>query len=99
MKIKVAVFTNSHEGHHVFETYEDGSCWADEFGNYIRLTDAIEVEFPDRNPENVLKDHLKHIDDKEAELRANFQMKLNELEAWRSNLLSLPAEVKDGNAA
>lgn len=61
--------------------------------NYVRATQWVEVDFPERSAAELIPDQLAALDAKEQELRAAFMEKLNELAEARAKLRALTHEV------
>lgn len=72
---------------------EEGTARMMERTGWVRLTEFTEIEFTPLPPAEVIEGQLKLIDAAEAELRAKFQEKLNQLANERRALLSLTHEV------
>lgn len=94
MKIKLALFKTNYNSVTAISTGEDGTCWADEDSDYVRMTESEEIEFTELDRNKVVDAELKKIDAQEKKMRAAFSAAINELEDRRASLLSLPAPVQ-----
>ena len=91
MKIKLALFKTNYNSVSAISTDEDGTCWADEDSDYVRMTESAEVEFQELDRSKVVDAELKKINEQENKIRAAFSAAISELEDRRASILSLPA--------
>lgn len=94
MKIKLGLFKTAHNSISAIAVEKNGKSWADEDGDYVRLTESKDVEFKELDRRQVVDAELVKIDAQEKKIRAAFFAAINELEDRRSSLLSLPAPVQ-----
>ena len=59
-------------------------------GDYIRISEYIDVEFVEKNREEVVKREIDHIDKQIQTIRSAAQIKTNDLEQRKAELLALP---------
>lgn len=87
-KISVAVFKNiESDCMGGFETI-DQKHW-EKMDNYVRISEYVEVEFPQLQDEIVIDKYIEALDRSERSIRLEFQRKLDELAGQRANLLAL----------
>lgn len=75
----------------IFEPHADGSDPCTD--TYIRVSEYVEIDFPPRAPEEIVPAQLAALDKAEQDLRAQFQLKLNEIADARARVRSLTHEV------
>jgi hypothetical protein len=56
---------------------------------YVRLSEFIDIELPERVTEEVLNDKLDVLDKAETELRAKYQVELENIKTKRQELLAI----------
>ena len=78
-------------GRIILQRYE-GDPDPDRSGNYVRLTEWADVEFSERAPEEIVPAQLAALDKAEQDLRAQFQLKLNEIAEARAKVRCLTHE-------
>jgi hypothetical protein len=69
----------------VLETYED----PDDREDYIRVSDVVDVDFPDRANSEIVAKELGCIDKQIKTVQVAAEVKLNELKQRRDELLAL----------
>ena len=75
----------------VFESRSDGSDPCPD--SYVRISEYVDIDFPPRAPEEIVPAQLAALDKAEQDLRAQFQLKLNEIADARARVRSLTHEV------
>lgn len=60
---------------------------------YVRVTEWVDVEFPDLGAEDLVPAQLAMLDRKAEEVKAEFTAKLREIAEARASLLALTHEV------
>jgi len=93
MKIKLAVFKDGDRGR-VMDITEHGS-WILNDDDYIQITEIIEVEFQPLKDVDVVGKQVAAIDRKIKEFKAATQVKLNQMEQAKQELLSLSHSEAD----
>ena len=68
----------------------DGDEWA--ISGYTRITEWVDVEFPDLGAEDLVPAQLAALDRKAEEVKAQFTAKLREIAEARASLLALTQE-------
>jgi hypothetical protein len=87
-KISVAVFKSIEpSGMSGFETI-DQKHW-EKMDNYVRISEYVEVEFPQLQDEIVIDKYIEALDRSERAVRLEFQKRLDEIAGQRANLLAL----------
>lgn len=87
-KISVAVFKSiESNGMSGFETIDQKS-W-EKMDNYVRISEYVDVEFPELQDEIVIDKYLEALNRAEQAARVELQRKLDEIANQRSNLLAL----------
>lgn len=61
-----------------------------EMSGYARVSEWIDVEFPQLSNDEVIQSALRSIDKAEQEVREKFQAELDRFKGMRANLLALP---------
>jgi Mg2+ and Co2+ transporter CorA len=90
MKLILGVFKSEYEIITVFRVREDGSCYGDILPNYVRVSENVEVEFPELDQAEILRNQLEALTRQEKEVLKEFQDKLDTIEEKRASLLALP---------
>ena len=98
MKVTVSLFksakygwTLAHIHEHndtTIETALDGS------DDHIRLSKAVQIDFPEVDKNEILQKELELIDKAEKTIAAEYQLKLTALQNRRNDLLSISHEVE-----
>ena len=70
---------------------DEGDAWTIE--GYTRITEWVDVEFPDLGAEDLVPAQLAALDRKAEEVKAEFTAKLREIAEARASLLALTHEV------
>ena len=94
MKMRVAVFShgvdtawlvtwNQHEGD------DDSYCP----GGYVRVSDWVDVDFPERPRADVVPEQIAKLDERADEIRREMLAKLNEIACEKASLLALTHEA------
>lgn len=65
----------------------------DQIPSYVRLTEFVEVDFPDLHSDEVVSKQLASIDAAELKLREAFEGQLNNIQDMRSKLLALTVKA------
>jgi len=73
---------------------DDGTCWCDDSSEYYRISETIDVEFPELDRQTVLDKQLSAIDKQIQSVRAECEVKIGRLDRQKQELLALP----DGGA-
>lgn len=63
---------------------------AEQFSDYVRISEYVDVEFPTRSKDEVIEKQLAAINAAETALRNKFQTALNSIERQRAELMALP---------
>lgn len=90
MKARIAMFESTKwGGYHSFSTINDED--RDEFGGgeYVRATEYVDVEFPERERGDVIKAQLSALDAEEDKVREDSARKLANIADRRRSLLAL----------
>lgn len=89
MKIRIAMFS------HTTYKYDELCTWdrEEDSKDWVRISEWVEVDLPERSPQVVLDKHLHNLALHETELRADMMEKLQKVEKRRKELLALPAPV------
>ena len=102
MKMLCAVFKNAkYNTTFIAECDETGECFADRNPEYVRLSETIEVEFPELPKETIIAKQLAALDRMKGEVMEAFAARLEEIEHKRAELLALPAPsaTEEGEAS
>lgn len=96
MKLKLAVFETGtrYRCKIALAEYEAGKFVGDDSPEYVRLTETVEVEFPELPSEAIIGSQVKQLDAAEAELRRQFAEALRAIVDRRAELLALPAPTE-----
>lgn len=90
MKIRVAMFECvKWGGHYPFQQVEGVDKDTFSNGEYVRATEYVDVEFPDRGASNMVKDQLAALDREEEKVREESASKLALIDNRRRSLLAL----------
>jgi hypothetical protein len=84
MKEKIAVFKDI-EGNYTSFLGEFADYWT----NYVRISEFVEVEFPEREKATVIPDEIKVLDNMADEIRAKATEGLNNINRRKEELLAL----------
>ena len=96
MKMLCAVFKHTEYGTNVIlECDETNECFADRHLGYLRLSETVEVEFPELPKETIVAKQLAALDRMKDEVMETFAAKLEAIEHKRAELLALPAPSAD----
>lgn len=96
MKQRLALYISAGE-----KLHEGGSNarpigpWAEDHPDYVRVTDFMEIDFPDRAPSEYVPDQVKALRAKADEIRVESTKKLQTIEDMISSLAAiehLPSE-------
>jgi hypothetical protein len=63
--------------------------WAEGFSSYVRISEYIEVEFPDREQAECIKEEVNLLDNMADEIRAKATEGLNNINRRKEELLAL----------
>lgn len=92
MKMLCAVFQHAkYNTTFVTECDETGECFADSAPEYVRLSETIEVEFPELSKETIIAGQLAALDKEKEEATAIYAERLAEIADKRALLMALPA--------
>ncbi len=69
----------------------EGDAWTIE--GYTRITEWVDVEFPDLPPEIIVPAQIAELDRQAAKIKAEFTARLHEIAEARASLLALTHEV------
>ena len=86
--MKIAQFKNAN-GYVTLFDWNEHRKDNDAILDYVRCSEWVQVEFPQRAPEELIPAQLSILDAAEQELRVKFEEKLRELADMRAKLLSL----------
>ena len=70
---------------------DEGDAWT--IDGYTRITEWVDVEFPELAPEVLVPAKIADLDRKAEEIKAEFAAKLREIADARASLLTLMQEV------
>lgn len=87
MKVLIALFKTEYADQSAFLCRDDGTCWADECERYTRLTDTIEVDFPEIPIEVRRSVQLSKLEQQEEKAREEFNKMLNGITKERTALM------------
>ena len=92
MKMLCAVFKHAkYNTTFIAECDETGECFADRKPEYVRLSETVEVEFPELPKETIVEGQLAALDKEKEEATATYAEKLAEILDKRALLMALPA--------
>lgn len=92
MKMLCAVFKHAkYSTDFITECDETGECFADRNPEYVRLSETVEVEFPELPKEAIVAGQLAVLDKEREEATATYAGKLAEIADKRALLMALPA--------
>lgn len=92
MKMLCAVFKHAkYNTTFIAECDETGECFADRNPEYVRLSETIEVEFPELPKETIVAGQLAALDREKEVATAEYAEKLAEIMDKRALLMALPA--------
>ena len=72
---------------------DEGDAWT--IDGYTRITEWVDVEFPELAPEVLVPAKIADLDRKAEEIKAEFAAKLREIADARASLLALTHEVAE----
>lgn len=76
----------------VLEQRSDGSDPLPE--SYVRVSEYLDIDFPPLPPEQIVPAQIAALDNAEAELRRQFEIKLHEIAEQRAKLRALTHQVE-----
>ena len=91
MKVRLAVFKQSGTKHCV----ENAIYWQsymDDVAGYVRCTEYVDIDFPDRAPEETVERELATLNEMEQALRAELAEKLQVIDRQRAELTAIKYE-------
>lgn len=93
--MKIALYKSQYGYSSPIAIDDDDSCWADDDGGYVRVSEVVEVEFPELDRKTVLDKQLAVIDKQIQSVRAECEVKIGRLDRQKQELLALPAGVAE----
>ena len=93
MKKKIVLMKNvAHGFDHVIEVPEDGDLSYYENTDYARLSDVIEVDFPELSSKDVISNQVVIIDRQITKVRADAEAAVTALDGRKQELLALTCD-------
>ena len=85
--MKVAIYKNTD---YDYETVKEVGGWIDEDDEHIRISEAVEISFVMLDKSETVRKEVNAIDGQIKKVQAATQIKLNELEQKKAELLAIP---------